>query len=196
MRIADFVPNDFAINTIVRLHKINAFVTQYHTTPGDFGPITPTQQNLLQMVSPPISANLPTGPCPSFTHYSKPQLKPHQSLRMCSLTVHDESHSITLQLPDSVCPSPKVFQSLIEGHSVLVLRNACTLLDSQNCLFLTMASPKYSSIQVYNKTAQSHLDEDEYENDDCVISSFCDEKTESDLVEIMMKNVSSIPIKL
>ena len=29
--ISDFVPNDFAINTIVRLHKINAVVTQYHT---------------------------------------------------------------------------------------------------------------------------------------------------------------------
>lgn len=55
--ICDFVPNDFAINTIVRLHKINAVVTQYHTPQLDFGPITPTQQELLLQVSPPISAN-------------------------------------------------------------------------------------------------------------------------------------------
>ena len=55
--IYDFVPNDFAINTIVRLHKINAVVTQYHTPQLDFGPITPTQQELLLQVSPPISAN-------------------------------------------------------------------------------------------------------------------------------------------
>ena len=106
------------------------------------------------------------GSCPAFTHYQKPQLKPSQSLRMCSLTVYDESHSCTLQLPEQQTnnnilhgssgrqgasqQSTTIFSKLIEGRSVLVLRNACTLLDSQNCLFLTMASPKYSSIQVYN----------------------------------------------
>ena len=41
-RICEFVPNDFAINTIVRLHKINAVVTQFHNQTAEFGPITPT----------------------------------------------------------------------------------------------------------------------------------------------------------
>ena len=47
MRICEFVPNNFAINTIVRLHKINAVVTQFHNQTAEFGPITPTQQNLI-----------------------------------------------------------------------------------------------------------------------------------------------------
>ena len=64
-----------------------------------------------------------------------------------------------------------------------------------------MASPKYSSIQVYNKghappSERLDGDQDEEETDDCVISGFCDEKTENEMVEILMKNISSIPIKL
>lgn len=54
--IGDLVPNDFAVNTIVKLAKIKTVVTQFHTVVADYGPITPFQQNLLLQVSPPISA--------------------------------------------------------------------------------------------------------------------------------------------
>mmetsp|Transcript_4513 Transcript_4513/g.5599 ORF Transcript_4513/g.5599 Transcript_4513/m.5599 type:complete len:101 (-) Transcript_4513:86-388(-) len=100
---------------------------------------------------------------------------------MCSLTVYDESHSCTMLLPDGVFGDPEVFNSLVAGKSVLVLRNACTILDSSNRLILTMASPKYSSIQVYNPKQQSSpADGTEAYNDDevdedWVISGFCED---------------------
>ena len=117
-------------------------------------------------------------------------------MKMCSLTVHDESHSCTLLLPDTVWPAST---PLIEGKSVLVLRNACALLDSQDRLFLTMASPKYSSIQIYNKTgtSASQLDHNitDTTDDDCVIADFCEDKTEHEIVEILMRNISTIPLR-
>ena len=74
---------------------------------------------------------------------------------------------------------------------MLVLRNACTILDSSNRLILTMASPKYSSLSVYNP---KKLEDDEID-EDSVISGFCEDKSESDLIEVLMRNVSSLPLK-
>ena len=81
--------------------------------------------------------------------YQKPQLKPHMNMRVASLTVFDETTSCTLLLPDTI--AKKQFEQLREGESVLVLRNAATLLDSRSCLYLTLTSAKYSSLQVYNR---------------------------------------------
>ena len=60
-----------------------------------------------------------------------------------------------------------------------------------------MASPKYSTIQVYNKQQPgSAAAAEEPSEDNAVISGFCDEKTEAELVQILMKNISTTPIKL
>ena len=119
-------------------------------------------------------------------------------MKMLSLTVYDETHSCTLLLPDNVGQSNFNLVSfdastLVPRQSVLVLRNACTILDSSNRLILTMASPKYSSLQIYNSNNRRARDEDI--DEDTVIAGFCEDKSDADLVEVLMRNISSIPLK-
>ena len=77
---------------------------------------------------------------------------------------------------------------------------------------MTLTSPKYSSIQVYNSSTGGKISENSpYEHnseaagtgeeiddvtEESVIASFCDDKSADDLVEILLKNVSTIPVKL
>ena len=66
-------------------------------------------------------------------------------------------------------------------------------MDSSNRLVLTMASPKYSSLSVYNNPKKAE-DDDEID-EDCVIAGFCEDKSESDLIEVLMRNISTLPLK-
>ena len=111
-------------------------------------------------------------------------------MRVANLTVYDESASCQFFLPDV---GHNTFKKLKQG-SVLVVHNGATILDSKSRIILTLPSPKYSSIQVYNKQDEK-LEEtvDEYGD---IVLGFCDDKTEEEIGEILLKNVSTIPLHI
>jgi hypothetical protein len=121
-----------------------------------------------------------------------------------------------------------VFEKIQTG-SVLTIENGATILNSKNCIILTLPSAKYSKIQVYNPEEVSEAPNaaDDAQSEDTMfkedftsgadladgadfaespgkvlldhektLTSFCSDLTETQIVESLLKNISTIPLKI
>ena len=109
-------------------------------------------------------------------------------MRVASLTVYDESASCEFLLPDF---GQGTFEKL-RTNSVLVVHNGATLLDSRDRIILSIASQKYAQVQVYNTVEGEEMEADEEYGD--IVTGFCADKTEEEISEILLKNISTIPL--
>ena len=67
-------------------------------------------------------------------------------MRVVSLTVFDETASITLMLPEFPSIRDQAFLDQIKTGTVLTIENGATIFDANNCMVLTLPSEKYSKI--------------------------------------------------
>ncbi len=111
-------------------------------------------------------------------------------MRVASLTVYDESASCEFLLPDF---GRGVFEKL-KTNSVLVVANGTTMLDSRDRIILSIASQKYASIQVYNEASEGSGGGEFDEEYGDIVTGFCADKTEEEISEILLRNISTIPL--
>ena len=94
-------------------------------------------------------------------------------MKVVSLTVYDESASCELILPDY----GRNILSKLRQNSIIVVHNGATILDSKDRIMLTIASPKYGQVQVYNPLDDSNGGgEFDAEYSD-IVMGFCEDLT-------------------